>query len=150
MSTTKRQIQTVKAREILDSRGNPTVEAVVILSDGSAARAAAPSGASTGEYEAPELRDNDPARYLGKGVSQAIRQVKELIAPALLARDASCQQQVDEILCSLTDPKTPAKNSAPTRCSRCRWPAPRRRRCPTTSRSTGIWAGRWPTPCRCR
>ena len=91
MSTTKRQIQTVKAREILDSRGNPTVEAVVILADGSAARAAAPSGASTGEYEAPELRDNDPARYLGKGVLQAIRQVKELIAPALLARDASCQ-----------------------------------------------------------
>ena len=79
MSTTKRQIQTVKAREILDSRGNPTVEAVVILADGSAARAAAPSGASTGEYEAPELRDNDPARYLGKGVLQAIRQVKELI-----------------------------------------------------------------------
>ena len=109
MSTTKRQIQTVKAREILDSRGNPTVEAVVILSDGSAARAAAPSGASTGEYEAPELRDNDPARYLGKGVLQAIRQVKELIAPALLARDASCQQQVDEILCSLTDPKTGKK-----------------------------------------
>ena len=62
MSTTKRQIQTVKAREILDSRGNPTVEAVVILSDGSAARAAAPSGASTGEYEAPELRDNCPGR----------------------------------------------------------------------------------------
>lgn len=67
MSTTKRQIQTVKAREILDSRGNPTVEAVVILADGSAARAAAPSGASTGEYEAPELRDNDPARYLARG-----------------------------------------------------------------------------------
>lgn len=109
MSTTKRQIQTVKAREILDSRGNPTVEAVVILADGSAGRAAAPSGASTGEYEAPELRDNDPARYLGKGVLQAIRQVKELIAPALLARDASCQQQVDEILCSLTDPKTGKK-----------------------------------------
>ena len=109
MSMTKRQIQTVKAREILDSRGNPTVEAVVILADGSAARAAAPSGASTGEYEAPELRDNDPARYLGKGVLQAIRQVNELIAPALLARDASCQQQIDEILCSLTDPKTGKK-----------------------------------------
>ena len=109
MSTTKRQIQTVKAREILDSRGNPTVEAVVILADGSAARAAAPSGASTGEYEAPELRDNDPSRYLGKGVQQAVRQVRELIAPALLARDASCQQQIDEILCSLTDPKTGKK-----------------------------------------
>ncbi len=106
MSMTKRQIQTIKAREILDSRGNPTVEAVVVLADGSAARAAAPSGASTGEYEAPELRDNEAERYLGKGVRKAVDQVKQIIAPALCGRDASSQAAIDEVLLGLVDPHT--------------------------------------------
>ena len=73
MFKTKRQIQSIKAREILDSRGNPTVEAVVILNDGSLGRACAPSGASTGKHERAELRDHDPSRYLGKGVTKGGR-----------------------------------------------------------------------------
>src|SRR6476619_2918854 len=73
----------ITAREILDSRGNPTVEADVILTSGVIGRAAVPSGASTGEHEAIELRDNDKARYGGKGVRNAIRNIEEKIAPAL-------------------------------------------------------------------
>ena len=76
-------IETIHAREILDSRGNPTVEADLHLSDGTVARAAVPSGASTGEHEAVELRDGDKGRYLGKGVRQAVRNIEETIAPAL-------------------------------------------------------------------
>jgi len=73
----------IKAREILDSRGNPTVEADVTLESGAFGRAAVPSGASTGEHEALELRDGDAERYLGKGVEQAVQSVEERIAPAL-------------------------------------------------------------------
>ena len=76
-------IKEVKAREILDSRGNPTVEAGVITSDGLTFRAAVPSGASTGIYEALELRDKDPKRYNGKGVQHAVDNVNKLIAPAI-------------------------------------------------------------------
>ena len=78
-------IEYVEAREIIDSRGNPTVEVDVILEDGSLGRAAVPSGASTGEHEAVELRDNDKARYLGKGVLKAIDNVNNVIAPELRA-----------------------------------------------------------------
>ena len=106
MSKINRSIQTIKAREILDSRGNPTVEAVVILEDGSAGRAAVPSGASTGSYEKPEVRDNDPARYLGKGVQLAVEQVKTWIAPALTGKSVLQQQEIDRILCELIDPKS--------------------------------------------
>ncbi len=73
----------IKAREILDSRGNPTVEVDVILASGAVGRAAVPSGASTGEHEALELRDGDKKRYLGKGVSKAVKNVTEKILPAL-------------------------------------------------------------------
>src|SRR4026209_1979525 len=76
-------IQDITAREILDSRGNPTIEVDVLLENGIAGRAAVPSGASTGEHEALELRDNDKTRYLGKGVQSAVQNVMELIAPAL-------------------------------------------------------------------
>ena len=76
-------IADIRAREILDSRGNPTVEVDVMLDNGIAGRAAVPSGASTGEHEALELRDNDKGRYLGKGVQSAVQNVVELIAPAL-------------------------------------------------------------------
>lgn len=102
----KRQIQSIKAREILDSRGNPTIEAVVLLNDGSAGRAAAPSGASTGSHELPELRDRDISRYLGRGVQQAVAQVSDLISPALCGRAVSSQQELDQTLLSLLDEKS--------------------------------------------
>jgi len=85
----------VHAREILDSRGNPTVEAEVVLSSGAQGRAAVPSGASTGENEAAELRDGDKKRYLGKGVADAVRNVKEIIGPRLEGLSATDQIAVD-------------------------------------------------------
>jgi enolase len=85
----------VHAREILDSRGNPTVEADVVLSSGARGRAAVPSGASTGEHEAKELRDGDPKRYGGKGVHEAVRNVNEVLGPRLEGMDASDQIGVD-------------------------------------------------------
>ena len=94
-------ITDVFAREILDSRGNPTVEVDVLLEDGSMGRAAVPSGASTGEHEAVELRDGDAARYLGKGVQKAVEHVDGVIAEALVGMDASDQRQIDMILLAL-------------------------------------------------
>jgi enolase len=94
-------IEEVWAREILDSRGNPTVEAEVILEDGTTGRAAVPSGASTGENEAVELRDGDDARYLGKGVLQAVENVNEKIAYELEGLDALDQALVDQTLIEL-------------------------------------------------
>jgi len=91
-------ITDIVAREILDSRGNPTVEVEVALDDGSWGRAAVPSGASTGAFEAVELRDTDSARYLGKGVLTAVENVNEIIAPELLGVDASDQRAVDALL----------------------------------------------------
>ncbi len=93
-------IQDVWAREILDSRGNPTVEVEVSLEDGTIARAAVPSGASTGIHEAVELRDGDE-RYLGKGVLGAVRNVNETIAPEVVGLDALWQDEIDEILLEL-------------------------------------------------
>src|SRR6185437_13014641 len=77
------EIASIHAREILDSRGNPTVEADVVLEDGTRGRAAVPSGASTGEHEAVELRDGDKSHYLGKGVMNAVENVESVIAPEL-------------------------------------------------------------------
>jgi enolase len=94
-------IELIIAREILDSRGNPTVEADVILSSGARGRAAVPSGASTGEHEAVELRDGDKSRYLGKGVLKAVDNVNELIAPELEGMDASDQRELDAAMCEL-------------------------------------------------
>jgi enolase len=89
------EIAQIRAREILDSRGNPTVEADVLLADGSVGRAAVPSGASTGEHEAVELRDGDKAYYLGKGVLQAVENVESVLAPELTGMDASNQRLID-------------------------------------------------------
>jgi enolase len=94
-------IADIVAREILDSRGNPTVEADVILSSGVVGRAAVPSGASTGEHEAIELRDNDKERYLGKGVQMAVQNITETIAPALAGADATDQMSIDASLIEL-------------------------------------------------
>ncbi|MEO7124600.1 MAG: phosphopyruvate hydratase [Nakamurella sp.] len=91
-------IELIGAREILDSRGNPTVEVEVVLEDGSLARAAVPSGASTGEHEAVELRDGDPERYGGKGVQNAVEAVLEEIGPALIGYDATEQRVIDQKL----------------------------------------------------
>ena len=95
------QIELILAREILDSRGNPTVEADVILESGARGRAAVPSGASTGEHEAVELRDGDKTRYVGKGVLKAVDNVNEIIAPELEGMDASDQRELDTVMCEL-------------------------------------------------
>jgi len=92
------EIVSITAREILDSRGNPTVEADVYLADGAMGRAAVPSGASTGEHEAVELRDGDKSHYLGKGVLQAVENVESAIAPELKGMDASNQRMIDETM----------------------------------------------------
>jgi len=94
-------IEYVEAREIIDSRGNPTIEVDVVLEDGSLGRAAVPSGASTGEHEAVELRDNDKARYLGKGVLKAMDNVNNVIAPELMGLDALDQVDIDRTMIKL-------------------------------------------------
>jgi enolase len=94
-------INKIVAREIMDSRGNPTVEADVYLDNGHWGRAAAPSGASTGSREALELRDGDKSRYLGKGVEKAVANIHDAIAPALTGVDATDQQRVDQIMLDL-------------------------------------------------
>ncbi|MHC4459944.1 MAG: phosphopyruvate hydratase [Planctomycetota bacterium] len=91
----------VTAREILDSRGNPTVEVDVVLDDGSFGRAAVPSGASTGAYEAIELRDTSVKRYMGKGVRRAVKNVNEVIAPEVLGSDATMQEELDQLMIEL-------------------------------------------------
>ena len=94
-------IQNIIGREILDSRGNPTVEVEVILESGIAGRASVPSGASTGIYEAHELRDGDKGRYLGKGVSKAVENIRSEIAPALIGKNVLEQTRIDEIMMDL-------------------------------------------------
>ena len=96
-----KRIHKIHGREILDSRGNPTVEVEVLLEDGSLGRASVPSGASTGIYEACELRDGDQSRYLGKGVSKAVHNVNTEIAEALEGADALDQVAIDELLIRL-------------------------------------------------
>jgi enolase len=96
-----RRIKTIQAREILDSRGNPTVEVDVELELGVVGRAAVPSGASTGEYEAVELRDDDPKRYKGKGVQKAVKNVQKVIAPKLIGMDAAEQVAIDQLMIEL-------------------------------------------------
>jgi enolase len=95
------RIARLAAREILDSRGHPTIEVDVVLENGQVGRAAVPSGASTGQHEALELRDGDPARYGGKGVTKAIRHVHDLIAPVLIGKDAEQQALIDHALIDL-------------------------------------------------
>ena len=99
----------VRGREILDSRGNPTVEVEVVLESGVIGRAAVPSGASTGEYEAVELRDGDNDRYLGKGVLNAVDNVNEIIAEAIIDLDSVDQVEIDQILIELDGTPNKAK-----------------------------------------
>jgi enolase len=105
-------IEYVEAREILDSRGNPTVEVDVILEDGSLGRAAVPSGASTGEHEAVELRDGDKGRYLGKGVLKAVANVNDIIAPEIQGLDAQDQVDIDRTMIDLDGTENKGKLGA--------------------------------------
>ena len=102
----------IQAREILDSRGNPTIEADVILEDGTYGRAAVPSGASTGEHEANELRDGDAKRYLGKGVRKAVANVAKLIEPELIGLDPTEQVIIDRAMIALDGTRTKSKLGA--------------------------------------
>jgi enolase len=102
----------ITAREILDSRGNPTVEVDVLCADGSFGRAAVPSGASTGEHEAVELRDGDKKRYLGKGVEKAVKNVNEIIAPELIDMDVTDQAFIDHTMIKLDGTETKSKLGA--------------------------------------
>ena len=95
------KIANISAREILDSRGNPTIEADATLDSGITGRAAVPSGASTGEHEAVELRDEDKARYQGKGVLKAVANVNGEIRSSLIGQEATEQRRIDETLISL-------------------------------------------------
>ena len=143
------KIETLHARQILDSRGNPTVEVEVALRSGAQGRAAVPSGASTGEFEATELRDGGDA-WGGKGVTQAVGNVNGEIAEAVRGRDALDQQGLDRALIEL-DGTTTSRGSAPTRSSASRSPRrarPRRRR--SASRCGATSAATRRTCCRCR
>ncbi|HNI27248.1 MAG TPA: phosphopyruvate hydratase, partial [Leptospiraceae bacterium] len=102
-------IQSVKAREILDSRGNPTVEVDVVLENGILGRAAVPSGASTGEYEAVELRDGDKKRYSGKGVLKAVQNVNDKLSKVLVGKDVLDQTKLDDLM--IKEDGTPSKKT---------------------------------------
>ncbi|MBI2343599.1 MAG: phosphopyruvate hydratase [Deltaproteobacteria bacterium] len=106
------QIKAIRAREILDSRGYPTVEADVLTAGGECGRAAVPSGASTGSHEALELRDGDLKRYLGKGVTKAVEHVTQVIAPALIGKNVDGQERIDALLCQLDGSPTKSKLGA--------------------------------------
>jgi enolase len=106
------EIVSIHAREILDSRGNPTVEADVLLDGGAFGRAAVPSGASTGEHEAVELRDGDKAYYMGKGVVQAVENVESIISPELIGIDAANQRLIDSTMIALDGTPNKAKLGA--------------------------------------
>jgi enolase len=105
-------IQQIHAREIIDSRGNPTIEVEVILEDGSFGRAGVPSGASKGALEALELRDNEPTRFHGKGVTEAVRNVVQEIAPVLLGQDALDQPSIDRLLIEIDGTENKARLGA--------------------------------------
>ncbi len=106
------EIEKVFARQIIDSRGNPTVEAEITLADGTVARGTSPSGASTGEFEALELRDGDKTRYGGKGVQKAVDNVNSIIAPALVGIDATDVYAVDKVMLDLDGTKDKSKLGA--------------------------------------
>ncbi len=106
------QIRQIKGREVLDSRGHPTVEVDCVLTSGIVGRAIVPSGASTGEHEALEMRDGDKGRYMGKGVRQAVANVNDKIAPALRGEDSSMQSHIDQIMLGLDGTKNKSKLGA--------------------------------------
>lgn len=138
----------VVGREILDSRGNPTVEVEVALEGAGYGWAAVPSGASTGEHEAWELRDGDKGRYLGKGVLKAVAAVNEKIGPALMGFDATEQCTIDKVM-NEVDGSSNKRTSAPTPswAPRWRWLTPPRRN--WARRFFATWADRMRRCCPC-
>src|SRR3989339_2133340 len=106
------KIKSLLAQEILDSRGNPTIECVTTLEDGSTGWSAVPSGASTGKYEAVELRDGDPKRFGGAGVLKAVNNVNEIISKAVIRLDASNQQKLDQTMIDLDGTENKARFGA--------------------------------------
>ena len=145
-----RTIIEVHAREILDSRGNPTVEADVVLSSGAQGRAAVPSGASTGEHEAVELRDGDPKRYVGKGVTEAVRNVNEVLGSAARGdggRRPDRGRRRDDGRRRHAQQEQARRQRHPQRVAR---GGARGRRRTAGCRSTAISAARWRGCCRCR
>src|SRR3989338_4997244 len=106
------KVAKVLGREILDSRGNPTVEVDLVLDNGVIGRAAVPSGASTGEHEAVEMRDGDPKRYLGKGTKNAVANVNGPIQKEILGLQAGDQEKIDDLLCKLDGTGNKAKLGA--------------------------------------
>ena len=149
MSKPVATIAQVRGREILDSRGNPTVEVDVILADGTLGRAAVPSGASTGIHEAVELRDGDKRRYGGKGVTHAVANVNGALAKVAIGRDASDQVALDRALIAADG--TPNKGKlGPTPSWASAWPRPRpqqrRTDCPFIATSAGPTPGCCPSP----
>jgi len=105
-------ISDVYAREILDSRGNPTIEVETMLECGAVGRASVPSGASTGAFEAVELRDGDKSRYMGKGVKTAVENVNEIIAPEIVEMDATCQREIDQLMIEIDGTENKGKLGA--------------------------------------
>src|SRR5437660_3965615 len=105
-------IEFIQARQILDSRGNPTVEVDVILEDGTVGRAAVPSGASTGEHEAVELRDDDKKKYLGKGVLKAVDNVNSKMAPEMIGLDPRDQEAIDRLMIEMDGTENKSKLGA--------------------------------------
>ena len=128
----------VYGREVLDSRGNPTVEVEVVLEDGSFGRAMVPSGASTGAFEACELRDGDKGRYLGKGVSQAVEHVNNECANAVVGLDAFDQRAVDAALIAADGTPNKTKLGANAILAY-RWPLPALRQSRRACRCTSTW-----------
>ena len=141
-------IEIVDAREIIDSRGNPTVEVDIVLADGSVGRAAVPSGASTGLHEAVELRDGDKKRFGGRGTRKAVANVTDTIAPALYGLDATDQAGIDALLCELDGTPNKANLGANAILGvSLAWPMRHRRRTTCAYRYLG-GVGRGPCQCR--
>src|SRR5919112_2671811 len=105
-------IEFIQGRQVIDSRGNPTVEVDVLLDDGTIGRAAVPSGASTGEHEAVELRDDDKKKWLGKGVSKAVDNINGKIAPELIGLDPRDQEAIDQLMIEMDGTPNKAKLGA--------------------------------------
>ena len=142
-------VEAVIAREILDSRGNPTVEVEVLLEDGTVARAAVPSGASTGQFEAYELRDGDKARYGGKGVEKAVAAVMDVLGPEIEGIEATDQRLIDATLIEADGTDNKGKLGANAILGVSLAVAKRRQRHPASSCSaTSVGLTR--TFCRCR
>ena len=142
------EIVDVLGREILDSRGNPTVEVEVYLEDGTMGRAAVPSGASTGIYEACELRDGDKGRYNGKGVEKAVENVNTEIAECLIGMNVLDQTSIDKALIDLDGTPNKSRLGATPFWAR-PWPAPRRRPRAWAPACTAISAASTPSSCPC-